>query len=91
MAMQETRYLDEYRFMSTLVKAAFVLLCLALVTYLATGGGNAQRPADAFSVVASQTAVAAGIQSIEGDRPFEYFPDRFVNQATTIEEPVATF
>ena len=42
--------------------------------------------ADAQSRGAATTAVPPDV-----DRAFDYFPDHYVNQATKVEEPVATF
>ena len=89
----------------SMAKAVFVLLALAAVGYLAMGtGGNSRHLHDGVSAKATASQMSYSY-SMEADdaqgvlaksatpaqRDFDYFPDRFVNQATKVEEPVSTF
>jgi len=69
-----------------ILRAASVLLGLAALGHLAIG---VAEPAAPSPRIASSTIGTSGSSS--GGQLFDYCPDHYVNQATTNEEPVATF
>ena len=86
-------------------KALVVLLALAIVAFIASLVVHVSLPQDAMSAHASasevngattRTAAFAAAKSPTpaergGPSDVDYFPNRYVNQATKIEEPSPTF
>jgi len=85
MATHTTRHNPGRHNIAATLKAMIVLLGLASVGYVVVV--LAEHSAPSLLNAISQSALESQMMSLDVD----YFPNGYVNQATKIEDPIATF
>ena len=85
MAIHKTRHNSLRHNIAPMLKATLVLLGLASVGYVVVV--LAEHSAPSLLNAISQSALESQMMSLDVD----YFPNGYVNQATKIEDPIATF
>ena len=85
MAIHKTRHNSGRHNIAPTLKATLALLGLASVGYVVVV--LAEHSAPSLLNAISQSALESQMMSLDID----YFPNGYVNQATKIEDPIATF